>query len=175
MKRMQSIQPQMQALQKQYKNDKEKLMQEQMRLYKEYGVNPVAGCLPMIVQIPVFIGLFHVLREFGPTNGDGSPRTENYFFGQDGVDSFNNASLFGAKLGNWVSANNKLDTANVANPIDKLSVQILQDKGTVFRFDGSDLMPGAVGAGTFWKGMIEWINGKDTATVLSTIESSWPK
>ncbi|MFI6824269.1 ABC transporter substrate-binding protein [Micromonospora sp. NPDC050187] len=80
-----------------------------------------------------------------------------------------------AKLGNWVSANNKLDSANVANPIDKLSVQILQDKGTVFRFDGSDLMPGAVGAGTFWKGMIEWINGKDTATVLSTIESSWPK
>ncbi|GLY24891.1 ABC transporter substrate-binding protein [Micromonospora sp. NBRC 101691] len=80
-----------------------------------------------------------------------------------------------AKLGNWVSANNKLDAANVANPIDKLSVQILQDKGTVFRFDGSDLMPAAVGSGTFWKGMIEWINGKDTATVLSTIESSWPK
>lgn len=80
-----------------------------------------------------------------------------------------------AKLGNWVSANNKLDVANVANPIDKLSVQILQDKGTVFRFDGSDLMPAAVGAGTFWKGMIDWINGRDTATVLSTIESSWPK
>lgn len=80
-----------------------------------------------------------------------------------------------AKLGNWVSANNKLDVANVANPIDKLSVQILQDKSTVFRFDGSDLMPAAVGAGTFWKGMIDWINGKDTATVLSGIESSWPK
>lgn len=80
-----------------------------------------------------------------------------------------------AKLGNWVSANNKLDVANVANPIDKLSVQILQDKGSVFRFDGSDLMPAAVGTGTFWKGMIDWINGKDTATVLSSIESSWPK
>ncbi|HEX5594892.1 MAG TPA: ABC transporter substrate-binding protein, partial [Micromonosporaceae bacterium] len=46
-----------------------------------------------------------------------------------------------AKLGNWVSANKGLDTANVQNPIDKLSVQILQDDGTVFRFDGSDLMP----------------------------------
>lgn len=80
-----------------------------------------------------------------------------------------------AKLGNWVSANNKLDVANVANPIDKLSVQILQDKSAVFRFDGSDLMPAAVASGTFWKGMVDWINGKDTATVLAGIESSWPK
>lgn len=80
-----------------------------------------------------------------------------------------------AKIGDWVSANNKLDLANVANPIDKLSVQILQDKSTVFRFDGSDLMPATVGAGTFWKGMVDWVNGKDTATVLQGIESTWPK
>nr|MDT0658431.1 ABC transporter substrate-binding protein [Micromonospora sp. DSM 115978] len=78
------------------------------------------------------------------------------------------------KLGNWVSANNKLDIANVANPIDRLSVEILQDENTVFRFDGSDLMPGEVGAGTFWKGMIDWINGKDTASTLDFIEGSWP-
>ncbi|MGW4467547.1 ABC transporter substrate-binding protein [Micromonospora sp. NBC_01796] len=80
-----------------------------------------------------------------------------------------------AKLGNNVSANKGLDINNVPNPIDKLSVQILQDPNTVFRFDGSDLMPAAVGAGTFWKGMIEWINGKDTAATLSQIESTWPK
>lgn len=80
-----------------------------------------------------------------------------------------------AKLGNWVTANNKLDIANVASPIDKLSVQILQDKTGVFRFDGSDLMPAAVGAGTFWKGMVDWLNGKQTAPVLQGIESSWPK
>ncbi|MGC4807138.1 ABC transporter substrate-binding protein [Micromonospora sp. DT233] len=80
-----------------------------------------------------------------------------------------------AKIGDWVSANNKLDLANVPNPVDKLSVQLLQDQKTVFRFDGSDLMPAAVGAGTFWKGMVDWINGKDTATVLQGIESSWPK
>ncbi|SCE83442.1 carbohydrate ABC transporter substrate-binding protein, CUT1 family [Micromonospora viridifaciens] len=78
-----------------------------------------------------------------------------------------------AKIGDWVSANKKLDLANVPNPVDKLSVQILQDEKTVFRFDGSDMMPAAVGAGTFWKGMVEWINGKDTATVLNGIESSW--
>ncbi|MGW5559921.1 ABC transporter substrate-binding protein [Micromonospora sp. NPDC003944] len=80
-----------------------------------------------------------------------------------------------AKLGNWVTANNKLDIANVASPIDKLSVQILQDKTGTFRFDGSDLMPAAVGAGTFWKGMVDWLNGKPTAPVLQGIESSWPK
>lgn len=80
-----------------------------------------------------------------------------------------------AKLGNWISANKGLDIANVASPIDKLSVQLLQDKSVVFRFDGSDLMPAAVGAGTFWKGMIEWLNGKDTASTLAGIDSSWPK
>ncbi|MDM4720471.1 ABC transporter substrate-binding protein [Micromonospora sp. WMMA1363] len=79
-----------------------------------------------------------------------------------------------AKLGNWVSANKKLDLANVANPIDKLSVEILQDDSTVFRFDGSDLMPAAVGAGTFWKEMVSWTNGKDTKAALDAIESSWP-
>ncbi|TDC36358.1 ABC transporter substrate-binding protein [Micromonospora sp. KC213] len=78
-----------------------------------------------------------------------------------------------AKIGDWVSANKKLDLANVPNPVDRLSVQLLQDEKTVFRFDGSDLMPAAVGAGTFWKGMVEWINGKDTATVLNGIEGSW--
>lgn len=79
-----------------------------------------------------------------------------------------------AKLGNWVSANTKLDLSNVTNPIDRLSVEILQDEQTVFRFDGSDLMPAAVGAGTFWKEMVSWISGKDTVAALDAIESSWP-
>ena len=80
-----------------------------------------------------------------------------------------------AKLGNWVSANKGLDINNVQNPIDRLSVQILQDESTVFRFDGSDMMPAAVGAGTFWKEMVAWINGKDTQSVLNAIENSWPQ
>lgn len=80
-----------------------------------------------------------------------------------------------AKLGNWVSANKGLDIANVANPIDKKSVEILKDSSTVFRFDGSDLMPASVGAGSFWKGMTDWINGKSTKDSLDYIENSWPK
>lgn len=60
-RRMQAIQPLMQQIQKQHKSDKEKLMQEQMRLYKEHGVNPVAGCLPMLVQMPVWLALYGAL------------------------------------------------------------------------------------------------------------------
>ena len=80
-----------------------------------------------------------------------------------------------AEIGDWISANTGLDLANVANPIDKLSVETLQDPDAEFRFDASDLMPAAVGAGSFWKGMTEWINGKSTAEVLEQIEASWPK
>ena len=80
-----------------------------------------------------------------------------------------------AKLGNWIGPNNKLDAANVTQEVDKLAIQILQDKNAVFRFDGSDLMPAAVGAGTFWKGMIDWVNGKDTKSTLDFVENSWPK
>jgi alpha-glucoside transport system substrate-binding protein len=79
------------------------------------------------------------------------------------------------KLATYVSARKGVDPANAQNPIDKLSIEMLQDPNTVFRFDGSDLMPASVGAGTFWKGMTDWINGKDTKTVLDYIEASWPK
>lgn len=80
-----------------------------------------------------------------------------------------------AKLNNWISANKGLDVANVSNPIDKVAVGILQDTKSVFRFDGSDLMPAAVGANSFWKGMTNWINGTDTKATLDFIEGTWPK
>lgn len=61
MKAMQAIQPQMTALQKKYKEDRERLNRELMDLYKKHGANPLGGCLPMILQVPVFIALFNVL------------------------------------------------------------------------------------------------------------------
>ena len=76
--------------------------------------------------------------------------------------------------GGWVSANKGLDVANLGSPIDKLSAGILQDPNAVFRFDGSDQMPSAVGAGTFWKEMTSWITGESTDDALTNIESSWP-
>ena len=76
--------------------------------------------------------------------------------------------------GGWVSANTGLDVANLVSPIDQLSAETLQDPDAVFRFDGSDQMPGAVGAGSFWKEMTAWITGKDTKGALDAIEESWP-
>ncbi len=103
MRKMQEFQPEIAKLRKKYSNDRQKQAEEMQKLQKEHGVNPVAGCLPVLVQVPVFIGLFHVLREFGPILPNGAPRTENYFFDATGVESFNDANLFGAKLGAWVT------------------------------------------------------------------------
>jgi alpha-glucoside transport system substrate-binding protein len=76
--------------------------------------------------------------------------------------------------GGWVSANKGLDPANLVSPIDQLSAQIFQDPEAVFRFDGSDQMPGEVGSNSFWKEMTAWITGESTTDALDNIESSWP-
>lgn len=62
MKRMQDLQPRQEELKKKHANNKEELAKAQMKLYKEAGVNPLGSCLPMLLQMPVFIALFQVLR-----------------------------------------------------------------------------------------------------------------
>ncbi|GGT96929.1 MULTISPECIES: ABC transporter substrate-binding protein [Streptomyces] len=79
------------------------------------------------------------------------------------------------KKGPFVSANKGVDPADAATPVDRLSIQLLQDPKTQFRFDGSDLMPASVGAGTFWKGAVDWIGGKGTEPVADSVERSWPR
>lgn len=63
MKGMQELQPEMKKLQEKYKDDKQRLNQEMMTLYKEKGVNPMGGCLPMLLQIPVFFALYQTLSQ----------------------------------------------------------------------------------------------------------------
>ena len=63
MRRMSALAPKMQQLKEKYKDDPTKMNQETMKLYKEHGVNPVGGCLPMVIQIPIFFGLFSMLRQ----------------------------------------------------------------------------------------------------------------
>jgi YidC/Oxa1 family membrane protein insertase len=87
-KAMQELQPRMKELQEKYKNDREKLAQEQMALYKEAGVNPLGGCLPTLVQMPIWFALYQALTQLshegllyegffwipslaGPVNGSG--------------------------------------------------------------------------------------------------------
>ncbi len=63
MRRMSALAPKMQALKEKYKDDPTRMNQEVMKLYKENGVNPVGGCLPMLIQIPIFFGLFSMLGQ----------------------------------------------------------------------------------------------------------------
>ncbi|RKY28824.1 MAG: hypothetical protein DRP79_01860 [Planctomycetota bacterium] len=62
MQKMQKLGPRMKALKEKFKGNKQKQNEEVMKLYKEHGVNPAAGCLPMLLQMPMFIGLFFTLR-----------------------------------------------------------------------------------------------------------------
>lgn len=62
MHRMQKLQPKMKEIRKKYKNNKQKMNEEMMKLYHKHGVNPVGGCFPMLLQLPVFIGLLFALR-----------------------------------------------------------------------------------------------------------------
>jgi YidC/Oxa1 family membrane protein insertase len=66
MREMQKIQPEVKKIQAKHKGDRQKMNEEMMALYKEHGVNPLGGCLPLLLQMPVLIGLFYVIRN--PTN-----------------------------------------------------------------------------------------------------------
>ena len=91
---MQALQPKVKQLQEKHKGDRETLQKEMMELYKVEKANPLMGCLPMFLQIPVFLGLFHVLRRLSPTN------TQKTLYGWtvEQFDSATHASLFTAPL-----------------------------------------------------------------------------
>lgn len=99
---MQTLQPKMKELQQKYKNDREKLNMEMMALYKEHGANPFTGCLPMLVQLPVFFALFRVLNSLKPIKGCRAPGPEcfksHYGISRDLVHSAAHAKVFGAPI-----------------------------------------------------------------------------
>lgn len=76
--------------------------------------------------------------------------------------------------GGVISANKGLDPANASSAIGQQAIEILQSDDTVFRFDGSDLMPSAVGASAFWTEITNYVQGKDLDTVLNDIDAAWP-
>ncbi len=71
MKKMQALQPKMTELREKYADDPSRMNQELMKLYKDYGVNPFAGCLPMFIQIPIFFGFFNMLGGAVELRGSG--------------------------------------------------------------------------------------------------------
>lgn len=66
MKKMQAVQPKMKELQEKYGKDRNKLAEKQMELYREEGVNPAGGCLPLLIQMPILIAFYYALLMLGP-------------------------------------------------------------------------------------------------------------
>ncbi len=94
-RKMQSHMPALQEIRKKYKNDKTRLNEETMKFYKENGINPLGGCLPLIAQLPVFWSLFNVLKAIA----DWTPRhTPQYGLSVATVESARHAHVFGVLL-----------------------------------------------------------------------------
>lgn len=102
---MQEMQPKIQALREKHKGDKAEMQREMMRLQQEQGFNPLAGCLPMLLQIPIFLSLFHVLRHVANSAAvcddrarQGSHLLHLYTFTKTQTCDAASARLFGAPL-----------------------------------------------------------------------------
>ena len=96
---MQVLQPKMKALQAKHKGDRETLNREMMALYKEHGANPLSGCLPILLQLPIFFALFQVLNSLKPQRVDGElVFTDGRGIPQDLVESAGEAFFFGSRI-----------------------------------------------------------------------------
>lgn len=102
-RQLQKLRPELDALRTRHKGDNQRLAVETQKLQRERGVRPLLGCLPALVQIPVFLGLYHVLRSFNRTGTgmgqlglgpDVNAHTANYVFSASDVQSFLGARVF---------------------------------------------------------------------------------
>ncbi|MGY1637099.1 membrane protein insertase YidC [Geodermatophilus sp. SYSU D00742] len=117
---MQEIQPEIQKLRKQYGSDKQGFSQAMMALQKERGVNPLAGCLPILPQIPVFLSLFHVLRRLAP-DAQGL-----YSWSDELTDEAARAPLFGAPISSSFNMTGAKEQAILALPgVSYTSIRIV--------------------------------------------------
>jgi len=102
MMQMQRIQPRMQELQKKYQYDKEKLNQETMKLYQENNINPMGGCLPLLIQFPLLIALYNIIR---------SPLSYVVQLGKHGLPSISEVHTFLTSLGSTVQLHDEIGIA----------------------------------------------------------------
>ena len=99
-KKMAELKPHMDEIKKKHKDDKQALAQAQMALYKEHGVNPAGGCLPAIIQIPIFIALYQAIVNILPGAGGHIDRINNLlYFPQLKLPSTIDPNFFGVNLG----------------------------------------------------------------------------
>jgi YidC/Oxa1 family membrane protein insertase len=98
-RKMSALAPQLQELRKKYKGDKQKLNEETMALYRRNGANPLAGCLPLVAQLPLFFALFNVLRGISDWNPS---KPLPYGLTRSVIESAQHASIFGATISDKV-------------------------------------------------------------------------
>lgn len=103
---MQALAPKIKELQKRHKGDRETLNKETMALYKEHNANPVAGCLPLVLQLPIFYALFHVLSRIKPSSDGQFHAVAQLSQGQ--VQDAANATIFGAPIAAAFSSSQSL-------------------------------------------------------------------
>jgi YidC/Oxa1 family membrane protein insertase len=114
---MATLAPQMQALRKKYKNDKQTLQQETMKLYQQAGVNPLMGCLPVVLQLPMFFALYSVLKSIAEWK-PGDPA--KYGLTLQMVESAQHAKILGATI-----ADKFLFTGTLHVPLEAKAVILL--------------------------------------------------
>src|SRR5689334_4699836 len=121
MRKMSALNPQLMELRKKYKGDKQTLNEETMRLYREAGVNPLGGCLPLLAQMPMFFALFNVLRGIAGWN----PKLPlPYGLSETVVASAQRANIFGAHISDKVLFTGQMHVPFHAKVIILLAVAI---------------------------------------------------
>ena len=111
---MQVLQPKIKALQQKHKGDRETLNREMMALYKQHGANPLSGCLPLFLQLPIFFALFTVLNSLRPAsvNESGEPVfSQGRGISQELVESAGQAEFFGSRISASFTSSAEMITA----------------------------------------------------------------
>ena len=129
-RRMQQIAPLVKELQKKHKGDRETLNVEMMKLYKEHNANPISGCLPLLVQLPIFFALFSVIKEFGPG------QQPKFGLTSEDLEKGGLAQVFGAPI-----------AANFRSSVEQITT--LQGNVTTVRIVAITMIV-LMGASTFW-------------------------
>jgi YidC/Oxa1 family membrane protein insertase len=94
MRAMQDLKPHMDRVRAQFKDNPQRQREEMAKVYQEQGVNPLGGCLPILVQMPIFIGIFYVIRQFGGYSlGDRTVDAQYPSFHEGGILWFQNLSI----------------------------------------------------------------------------------
>ena len=151
MTKMQKLQPQLSALQEKYKNDKNALGQETMKLYKKYDVSPAGGCLPLLIQLPILFALYRVIYK---------PLTYMCHMGADAISNL-------AKDFNFELTGNMMEQINLAKLANEINFDFLGlDLSLVPSFaDWKTLIiPVLAGVTTYLSSKItQWVNKNDSS------------